>query len=635
MRLEISRSTCPWAIAAVAAAVLSFAGCGGGGGSSGTTTQPANQSVSGVVIDGPIQGATVCLDLNKNGACDAGEPTSTSTDAQGNYTIGGLTADQVNSGAPLIAVIPATAIDASNPGVAIGTAYTLTAPAGKGAVISPITTLVQTGVAQGMTQAEAEAAVAAQLQVAATSLYNNYVASSSGDNAALVAVVPTIVSSLQAGETLVVSAPVASAPNYWARQLDFTDTSNYYLRYYYTPNVPDSNGTYTYYDERIKLSNGSPVASSSLYDTALYATASGWKSFNGATPNTSTGGSPSVSTWGYGYVYSSTRVETDVSGMPISEVVAMAQNTTVNTFSTINGVNASALTGTMPAGAKIRKHTGVSTATPVAYRVSDGYVGSGVTTLAGLVAAFPGSGNTDGVEHRLDGLATQQHDLRRHDLVCPGAAARRLRSQQRGHLLPVRHQQHRRTDQLRRHRHRHLRPRHRRRRQHADHEVRRPAGRDQRADLHPRVCRAQRPCLLRLAAQVGQLDDDPPEQGGVRSTGCAAGHRGADLQRLALGLCGHLERELHGLGRGLVQRRGHRRGRTRQRLVHLDRPGRQLRCQRLGDIDRCRELHRQRRDQQRRDLQRIVHHDDGIGQLVSSVERIQRKLDGDQAVVSR
>jgi hypothetical protein len=389
MRLEISRSTCPWAIAAVAAAVLSFAGCGGGGGSSGTTTQPANQSVSGVVIDGPIQGATVCLDLNKNGACDAGEPTSTSTDAQGNYTIGGLTADQVNSGAPLIAVIPATAIDASNPGVAIGTAYTLTAPAGKGAVISPITTLVQTGVAQGMTQAEAEAAVAAQLQVAATSLYNNYVASSSGDNAALVAVVPTIVSSLQAGETLVVSAPVASAPNYWARQLDFTDTSNYYLRYYYTPNVPDSNGTYTYYDERIKLSNGSPVASSSLYDTALYATASGWKSFNGATPNTSTGGSPSVSTWGYGYVYSSTRVETDVSGMPISEVVAMAQNTTVNTFSTINGVNASALTGTMPAGAKIRKHTGVSTATPVAYRVSDGYVGSGVTTLAGLVAAFP------------------------------------------------------------------------------------------------------------------------------------------------------------------------------------------------------------------------------------------------------
>ncbi|GEM_PF-1068186 len=374
MSLNFSRNPCPWAIACVAVAVLSLAGCGGGGGT--TTTPAAPQSVSGVVIDGPILGATVCLDLNHNGTCDAGEPTSSATDAQGNYTISGLTDAQVNAGAPLIAVIPGTATDS---GVLVGTAYQMTAPAGKGAVISPITTLVQANVEQGMTRSAAEAAVAAHLQVAVASLYNNYITSpSSADNATMASSAPTIASTL--------------TPNYWVRQFDFGDASNYFLRYFYTTNVPNSAGEYSYYDERIRLSGGNPSASSSLYDTALLATATGWKAFSGATASTSTTGSPFTATWGNGYAYSGTRTTMDVGGRKIADVVAMAQNLTKNRYSSLVGVNATALTGTMPAGAKIRTSVLNNTATPVAYRVSDGYV-DGVTNLAGLIAAYPVPGS--------------------------------------------------------------------------------------------------------------------------------------------------------------------------------------------------------------------------------------------------
>ena len=59
-----------------------LAACGGGGGSA--TTGPV--TLAGAVIDGYISGATVCLDLNSNGACDAGEPSST-TGTNGRYSL--------------------------------------------------------------------------------------------------------------------------------------------------------------------------------------------------------------------------------------------------------------------------------------------------------------------------------------------------------------------------------------------------------------------------------------------------------------------------------------------------------------------------------------------------------------------
>jgi hypothetical protein len=53
--------------------------CGGGGGGSSTASTSATPTtLSGKVIDGYIIGATVCLDINSNNKCDAGEPTTTS-----------------------------------------------------------------------------------------------------------------------------------------------------------------------------------------------------------------------------------------------------------------------------------------------------------------------------------------------------------------------------------------------------------------------------------------------------------------------------------------------------------------------------------------------------------------------------
>ena len=58
-----------------------LAACGGGGGGS-----PAPSTISGKVIDGYIEGATVCLDLNGNLACDPGEPSDTSK-KDGSYSL--------------------------------------------------------------------------------------------------------------------------------------------------------------------------------------------------------------------------------------------------------------------------------------------------------------------------------------------------------------------------------------------------------------------------------------------------------------------------------------------------------------------------------------------------------------------
>ena len=60
----------------------SLAACGGGGDSGqpsaggGTTPTTPTPTITGKAIDGYLAGATVCLDLNNNGVCDAGEPSA-------------------------------------------------------------------------------------------------------------------------------------------------------------------------------------------------------------------------------------------------------------------------------------------------------------------------------------------------------------------------------------------------------------------------------------------------------------------------------------------------------------------------------------------------------------------------------
>jgi hypothetical protein len=88
------------------------------------------------VLDGAIQGATVCLDKNQNGSCDSDEPRG-KTDASGKVTLQVLQADSGNF--PVLAEIGTDAVDADFG--ATQTAFTMAAPADRTALISPFTTL--------------------------------------------------------------------------------------------------------------------------------------------------------------------------------------------------------------------------------------------------------------------------------------------------------------------------------------------------------------------------------------------------------------------------------------------------------------------------------------------------------------
>jgi hypothetical protein len=119
------------------AVILALSACGGGGGSStgsnadtsSTGTTPTQTSaVSGKVVDGYINGATVFCDTNKNGVADAGDA-STSTSGQGDFTLPSACSGHL----------------VSTGGTDVSTGYpfkgTLKSPAGA-AIISPLTTLL-------------------------------------------------------------------------------------------------------------------------------------------------------------------------------------------------------------------------------------------------------------------------------------------------------------------------------------------------------------------------------------------------------------------------------------------------------------------------------------------------------------
>ena len=153
-------------LTAVAALVT---GCGGGG----SSTPVATASLSGVVADGYLSGVKVYLDLNKNGVGDTGEPSGTS-DANGAYTITGITSGDETK-YPIVAEVPATAID-KDTNVAVGSPFTLTAPAGA-AFVSPLTTLAHQKILAGNSSARADASVLADLGITTTgvSALSNYV----------------------------------------------------------------------------------------------------------------------------------------------------------------------------------------------------------------------------------------------------------------------------------------------------------------------------------------------------------------------------------------------------------------------------------------------------------------------------
>lgn len=150
---------------AMAAAIL-VAACGGGGGGDASApaatnppdNQPTGPKLIGKAIDGYLVGATVCVDQNNSGTCDAGEP-STITDAQGNYNLpdAGNTLGQTL----LVTVTPQTK-DLSRPdGFTFPASFTMSqiVTANGEQHITPLSTLVTAQMQTGLSQAQATAAV--------------------------------------------------------------------------------------------------------------------------------------------------------------------------------------------------------------------------------------------------------------------------------------------------------------------------------------------------------------------------------------------------------------------------------------------------------------------------------------------
>lgn len=142
--------------AAVLAATALLSACNEDDSDSGFGSPVATtQDVTTTVLDGPLQNATVCLDKNDNGACDAGEP-SAKTAADGSATLKVALVDVGQF--TLLALVGTDAVDATRGPVT--TAYSMRTPADQTTLITPLTTLVKAQMAlSGSTSAAADKAV--------------------------------------------------------------------------------------------------------------------------------------------------------------------------------------------------------------------------------------------------------------------------------------------------------------------------------------------------------------------------------------------------------------------------------------------------------------------------------------------
>ncbi len=141
---------------------LTLAACGSDSTDS-NTSQPSNPqtSLTARAADGYLIGANACLDLNANKVCDRDEP-STVTDDNGEFTLQGLTPEQIAEGSLLIEVVAGQTKDADYGEAPLTKSYRLSAVPGS-SFISPLTTLVHNEIENGRTLEEAKAVVQAKL----------------------------------------------------------------------------------------------------------------------------------------------------------------------------------------------------------------------------------------------------------------------------------------------------------------------------------------------------------------------------------------------------------------------------------------------------------------------------------------
>ncbi|HFG2193966.1 TPA: hypothetical protein ACGF8X_002569 [Vibrio cholerae] len=148
------------------AIALTLAACGSDSPQSNISQPSADKpspdmSLTARAADGYLIGANACLDLNANKMCDRDEPSAT-TGENGQFTLQGLTPDQIAKGSLLIEVVAGQTKDADYGDKPLTKSYRLSAPPSS-SFISPLTTLVHNEIENGRTLEEAKAAVQAKL----------------------------------------------------------------------------------------------------------------------------------------------------------------------------------------------------------------------------------------------------------------------------------------------------------------------------------------------------------------------------------------------------------------------------------------------------------------------------------------
>ena len=201
------------AVGAITATLLA-AGCGGGGSDAPPPpvatppAPPASVTISGKAVDGALQGATACYDINNNNACDTGEPTSGTSDAQGNFSLSVLAS--VAGQHRVVVNVPATAVDADT-GQAVGAAFLMLAPASgttgaHSVFVSPLSTLVQRHMdASGQSRADATTYVQSQAGLAVSPLAD-FTAAANADTAKAANVAKLALKTAQQQATVVATA---------------------------------------------------------------------------------------------------------------------------------------------------------------------------------------------------------------------------------------------------------------------------------------------------------------------------------------------------------------------------------------------------------------------------------------------
>lgn len=164
---------------------VALIGCGGGSEPDSKLTPSAEPStshhLSGVVMDGYLVNANVCLDKNKNSICDSDDGEVVKTNSQGKYEL--PVEGSIQGYSILVEAVANLTVDLDNPNQTITKDFTLESPATHSEIVSPMTSMIAS-LAQlsGESFDQAARTLAGELNVSEDVLKSDYVSGTSSES---------------------------------------------------------------------------------------------------------------------------------------------------------------------------------------------------------------------------------------------------------------------------------------------------------------------------------------------------------------------------------------------------------------------------------------------------------------------